>query len=107
MRRATRLALVFALSMAASPCSPAAHACPNCKEAVAAQPHEVAAMARGYNWSVAFMVSMPFLLLTTGSLAIARGMAHFPSSETDRKETCTQPRAAVLHREPAAPAGCD
>ena len=28
-------------------------------------------MARGYNWSVAFMVSMPFLLLTSGSLAVA------------------------------------
>jgi hypothetical protein len=52
----------------------AATACPNCKEAVSAQPSEVAGMARGYNYSVVFMVSMPFLLLGTGGLMVARAV---------------------------------
>jgi len=73
MRRPTRLVLVFALSLALVPAlSARARACPNCKEAVAAQPHEVAAMARGYNYSVLFMAGMPFLLLGTGSLMVVR-----------------------------------
>ena len=49
-----------------------ASACPNCKEAVASQPSDVANAARGYNWSVMFMVSMPFTLLSTGALVVAR-----------------------------------
>jgi hypothetical protein len=49
-----------------------ARACPNCKEAVAAQPSEVASMKAGYNWSVLFMMAMPFTLLGTGALMIAR-----------------------------------
>ncbi|AGA30960.1 hypothetical protein [Singulisphaera acidiphila] len=49
-------------------------ACPNCKEAVAAQPSEVANMKNGYNWSVLFMMGMPFTLLGTGALMIARGV---------------------------------
>jgi len=49
-------------------------ACPNCKEAVAAQPSEVANMKNGYNWSVLFMMAMPFTLLGTGVLMVARGV---------------------------------
>ena len=56
------------LSALAAPVS----ACPNCKEAVAAQPADVASTARGYNLSVMFMVSMPFTLLGTGIFAVTR-----------------------------------
>ncbi|GAC1450447.1 MAG: hypothetical protein NVSMB9_34900 [Isosphaeraceae bacterium] len=52
----------------------AARACPNCKEAVAAQPSEVASTARGYNWSVLFMLAMPFTLLSSGALMMARAV---------------------------------
>ena len=72
MNRRTRTAfLAVALALAFS--GPAS-ACPNCKEAVAAQPEEAAGMARGYNFSVLFMVSMPFMLLGTGALMVARGV---------------------------------
>ncbi len=60
------LALVLGISAEVS-------ACPNCKEAVAAQPSEVANMKNGYNWSVLFMMAMPFTLLGTGALMVARG----------------------------------
>jgi hypothetical protein len=49
-------------------------ACPNCKEAVAAQPEEVAAMKSGYNYSVLFMLAMPFTLLGVGSFMVARAV---------------------------------
>ena len=71
MRRATRTFLsVFALILCSSP----AWACPNCKEAVAAQPSEVENMARGYNYSVLLMLGMPFTLLGTGLFAVARAV---------------------------------
>jgi hypothetical protein len=47
-------------------------ACPNCKEAVSAQPSEMAGMARGYNYSVLFMLSVPFTLLGTGTFMVVR-----------------------------------
>ena len=62
------LAALFVLLVLANPTS----ACPNCKEAVASQPADVANTARGYNWSVMFMVSMPFTLLGTGAFAVVR-----------------------------------
>jgi len=51
-----------------------ASACPNCKEAVAAQPSDLARMKNGYNWSVLFMMSMPFTLLGTGAIMVARAV---------------------------------
>ena len=51
-----------------------ASACPNCKEAVAAQPEEVADMKQGYNYSVLFMMAMPFSLLGVGSFLVARAV---------------------------------
>jgi hypothetical protein len=53
--------------------SPAA-ACPNCKEAVSAQPAEVASMARGYNWSILLMLGVPATLLGTGAFAVHRAV---------------------------------
>jgi hypothetical protein len=47
-------------------------ACPNCKEAVSAQPSELAGMAQGYNWSVLFMLAVPFTLVSTGTLMVVR-----------------------------------
>jgi hypothetical protein len=49
-------------------------ACPNCKEAVAAQPEDVANMKNGYNWSVMLMLAMPFTLLGTGMFMVARAV---------------------------------
>jgi hypothetical protein len=69
MRRSIRrLVPVLALLACSSPVS----ACPNCKEAVAAQPSEMQNMARGYNYSVLLMLGMPFTLLGTGAYAVAR-----------------------------------
>jgi hypothetical protein len=63
------LTLALSLSLAGG-----ASACPNCKEAVAAQPADVANTVRGYNYSVLFMVGMPFLLLGTGACMVARAV---------------------------------
>ena len=52
-----------------------ARACPNCKEAVANQPNQGAArLADGYSWSILLMMAMPFTLLGTGTILVARAV---------------------------------
>jgi hypothetical protein len=51
-------------------------ACPNCKEAVSAQPEEVSRMASGYNWSILLMLSMPLGLLGTGAFMVRRAVVN-------------------------------
>jgi hypothetical protein len=54
--------------------SPDAGACPNCKEAVSLQDGEAASQADGYNWSVMFMLVVPFSMMGTGAFAIHRAV---------------------------------
>ncbi len=49
-------------------------ACPNCKEAVANQDGDSMRLANGYSWSILLMIAMPFTLLGTGMLMIARAV---------------------------------
>jgi hypothetical protein len=55
-------------------------ACPNCKEAVSAEPGEVANMAQGYNWSIMLMLGVPMTLLSTGAFMVRRAvkLGRFP-----------------------------
>jgi hypothetical protein len=64
-----QLALVLTLLLV----SPAL-GCPNCKEAVSAQPEDVANMARGFNWSIMLMLGVPATLLGTGGFMVHRAM---------------------------------
>ncbi|HEX8201964.1 MAG TPA: hypothetical protein VF590_15925 [Isosphaeraceae bacterium] len=49
-------------------------ACPNCKEALAAQTGDAARLKDGYFYSILFMMGMPFLLLGTGALMVVRAV---------------------------------
>jgi hypothetical protein len=51
-----------------------ASACPNCKEAVSLNAGEVSNMSSGYNWSVVFMLTVPFSLLGTGAFIVRRAV---------------------------------
>ncbi len=51
-----------------------ARACPNCKEAVSLQSGEASNLASGYNWSVIFMITIPFSMMGTGAFAIHRAV---------------------------------
>ena len=47
-----------------------AYACPTCKEGIAENDPHAQSMAAGYYYSILFMMSMPFIILTTfGSFA--------------------------------------
>lgn len=47
-----------------------AFACPTCKEGIAENDPHAQSMAAGYYYSILFMMSMPFIILTTfGSFA--------------------------------------
>jgi hypothetical protein len=80
MRGLTRLVAAPVVALALLTAGEAS-ACPNCKEAVAAQ-DDVAVQAgqpttfmkNGYNWSVLFMMVMPFTLLGTGALMVVRAV---------------------------------
>ena len=61
MRRSIGLSLLILLVLGT-----VALGCPNCREAVANQSAEAAGQAHGFAWSILFMISMPFLLLTIG-----------------------------------------
>lgn len=69
-------AILLTLSLAGS-----VSACPNCKEAVDMQDTMAGQMGEpttftkyGYNWSVLFMMAMPFTLLGTGAFFVARAV---------------------------------
>jgi hypothetical protein len=49
-------------------------ACPNCKEAVSAQDGEGASVADGYNWSILFMLAVPFSMLGAGTVMVRRAV---------------------------------
>ena len=63
------LAAVFCLSVGMNG---AVSACPNCKEAVSLQPGDASRMASGYNWSVLFMLVVPFSMMGTGAFLVHR-----------------------------------
>ena len=51
-----------------------ASACPNCKEAVSLDAGEVSNLSSGYNWSVVFMLAVPFSMLGTGAFMVRRAV---------------------------------
>lgn len=73
MRKSRLRQLVLALALSLVGAGPIM-ACPNCKEAVSAQPADVANMASGYNWSIMLMLAMPACLLGTGALMVRRAV---------------------------------
>ncbi len=62
---------VIVVAVCALACWPdVAAACPTCKEGVAQNDPQYQSMAAGYYYSILFMMSMPFIILTTfGSFA--------------------------------------
>jgi hypothetical protein len=63
------LALLLVLGLASE-----VLACPNCKEALANQDGDAMRLANGYSWSILLMIAMPFTLLGTGMMMIARAV---------------------------------
>ncbi len=68
--RSTRLAIFVIALVAVMLMASAASACPNCKEAIAQNDPHGRSLVAGYFYSILFMMSMPFIILTTfGSFA--------------------------------------
>lgn len=63
------LALALVLILAGD-----ASACPNCKEALAAQTGDGARLKDGYYYSILLMMAMPFGLLGMGALFVTRAI---------------------------------
>ena len=66
----TRWATIIAFAAVILCTADAALGCPTCKEGVAQNDPQYQSMAAGYYYSILFMMSMPFIILTTfGSFA--------------------------------------
>ena len=76
MKRITRtiFSAVAVAGLSFGPGARQAPACPNCKEAVSLDTGEVAQMSTGYNWSVVFMLAVPFSMLGTGAFLVRRAV---------------------------------
>src|SRR5687768_6177692 len=90
-RRLTRLAILLALVAVAICFADVAVACPTCKDSVAQNDPHYQSMARGYYYSILFMLSMPFLIVTTFGTCAYRA---FKKAEADRAAAAT-PAPAV------------
>jgi hypothetical protein len=66
--------LIAALFLAFFTLSGDLRACPNCKEALSAQPEETVAMADGFNWSILFMLAVPATVFGSGAYAVRRAV---------------------------------
>lgn len=65
----TLFLLLALITLAPAPLS----ACPNCKNAVAAQaPESARRLTRGYAWSIILMIAMPMTLFGTGAYFVVR-----------------------------------
>jgi hypothetical protein len=74
-RFARTLVLVMVLSvLALGESANEATACPNCKEAVSLDAGEVSNLSSGYNWSVLFMLAVPFSMMGTGAFMVRRAV---------------------------------
>lgn len=68
-----RLVLILAAAALLLPAA-SASACPNCKEALAAQTGDAARLKDGYYYSIVLMIAMPFTLLGAGAFFVARAV---------------------------------
>jgi hypothetical protein len=74
-RQSRKIFLGFALAfLIGSSNLSEAVACPNCKEAVSSSESEAANASMGYNWSVVFMLCVPFSMIGTGMLLVRRAV---------------------------------
>ena len=64
-RRWLRIAIMVAMAAFLLGAADAAWACPNCKEGLAQNDPHGQSIAAGYYYSILFMLSMPFIIITT------------------------------------------
>ena len=72
--RPSRLMSIAVVGLAMIHGSHRAWACPNCKEAVSLQSGDAENLSSGYNWSVMFMLVVPFSMMGTGAFVIHRAV---------------------------------
>ena len=90
--RWSRLAILFAIAAVAICFAEVASACPTCKDSVAQNDPQYQSMARGYYYSILFMLSMPFIIVTAFGTFAYRS---FKQAEAQRAATPTTPPAAA------------
>jgi hypothetical protein len=67
-------------------CAAAVEACPNCKEALAANDPEQSGVVRGYFYSILFMMGMPFAFIGCFSVYMYRQVLKARAGRAARDE---------------------
>jgi uncharacterized membrane protein len=90
--RWSRLAILIAIAAITICLADVAMACPTCKDSVAQNDPQYQSMARGYYYSILFMLSMPFIIVTAFGTFAYRS---FKQAEAQRAATPTTPPTAA------------
>jgi hypothetical protein len=91
-RRLAGIAVIIAIFVLALCFADVASACPTCKDSVAQNDPQYQSMARGYYYSILFMLSMPFIIVTAFGTFAYRAV----------KQAEAQRAAAAMTPSPAA-----
>jgi uncharacterized membrane protein len=91
--RWSRLAIIIAIAVVAICLADVASACPTCKDSVAQNDPQYQSMARGYYYSILFMLSMPFVIVTAFGTFAYRA---YKQAEVQRSAATTPSTAAPL-----------
>ena len=90
--RWSRLAILIAIAAITICFADVAAACPTCKDSVGQNDPQYQSMARGYYYSILFMLSMPFIIVTAFGTFAYRA---FKQAESQRSATATPPPTAA------------
>lgn len=79
-----RVLLILVVATMAISFAEVAAACPTCKEGVAQNDPQQQSMAAGYYYSILFMMSMPFIIVTTFGSFAYRAVKQAKQAEAQR-----------------------
>ncbi len=100
MRRHRLIFAALLIGLAAVLLAPhVASACPTCSEGLAANDPEHAGMVQGYFYSILFMMSMPYILLSAFGLYVYQLV-----KKARKQKEAEQQAASVVVRQETAPA---
>jgi hypothetical protein len=79
-----------------------ASACPGCKDALAANDNQGGNLVAGYFWSILFMMSMPFIIVTTFGGSMYLSVRRARAAQAAQQLAQAQQAASTQRPEPSA-----
>ncbi len=93
----TRLLVPALVAVVALLAADVALACPNCKDSIAHSDPTASGLMQGYFWSILFMLSMPFTLLTAMCVYFYLLVRRARATQTGKSTPALSPESLVAH----------